>query len=375
MKSKMSQSEVLAQYKHETEENYTMLTSYRIKDKEELKNDLKAWHNGKCRRPVFQTSKDTWNYVPVLCNYGKSCIKGLDCYFSHSKLERSFHPAVYKVKQCSNTSPISADLCLKSSKLCTFYHTENDRRTSGLQLRPFDLSTYKVFKCRLAQCGPDCVNYHNPNEKRRDPNVFSYSHSMCKFVQTDDLMSTNLCKNEDKCRFAHTKNEVLYHDKNYKQDKCQDLYCRLEFCSFVHEGNEEIGMRVRVSVRAVEEVDEAKWVDLNSAALDTSTTEKCFEARSGEERSSDSFSVSLGLGGNVGGLGNEEVGEVKDGSPGFEPCDEEEMRFNSSDYKCQLCRLSEITFLLPGCGALICPQCLTKSCPRCHKPHVVIVRF
>ena len=374
----MSQGAWLTQYKHETEDNYTIITSHQIKDKDELKNDLKGWHNGKYRRPVFQTSQGTWNYVPVLCKYLKNCRKGLECFFSHSRQERLYHPLVYKVQQCTNELSTTSDFCLKSEKLCTFYHTEKDRRTSGLQTRPFDLSTYKIFKCRLTLCDQDCVNYHNMAERRRDQNIFSYSQLMCKFVETGDLMSTNLCKNGDNCGFSHTKNEDLYHLMNYKKTVCESFDCRLEYCSFAHLGKD----LDRVEGRGKECGDEVNWVDASSAHLDTSSTAKCSEVRLGEERSSDCNSVSPLMCGNGNGepVGPEEVvesevSELRDGCPGSEPCQENEMRFDISNYKCQLCRLSEIAFMFNGCGALLCPQCVSKSCPKCQIIHLVIVHF
>ncbi|CDJ33579.1 uncharacterized protein EMH_0016670 [Eimeria mitis] len=69
-------------------------------------------------------------YIPVDCPYARRCANGV-CPFAHTKLEKMFHPIVYKTQKCqmalSDTGP-----CPYINQ-CTFFHTEEDRKQAELE--------------------------------------------------------------------------------------------------------------------------------------------------------------------------------------------------------------------------------------------------
>ena len=87
----------------------------------------------------------------------------------------------------------------------------------------FDLSTYKVFKCPLAEsCYVDyhlCLNYHDEKERRRDPNFLKIERNeYCPNILGDgkNLLVSTKCPAGDFCEFFHSRNELNYDKRNFR---------------------------------------------------------------------------------------------------------------------------------------------------------------
>jgi hypothetical protein len=78
----------------------------------------------------YRRAPDLHNYVPEICplvspDRGGVCKDGDKCAYSHSPLEKLYHPFRYKVFPCENTR--KGIVCTRR-EFCAFYHSESERR-------------------------------------------------------------------------------------------------------------------------------------------------------------------------------------------------------------------------------------------------------
>ncbi|XP_026192871.1 uncharacterized protein LOC34622835 [Cyclospora cayetanensis] len=65
-------------------------------------------------------------YIPVDCPFGTRCCDGA-CPLAHTKLEKIFHPTVYKKQRCQMVQMTQSGRCQYTHK-CAFFHAEEDRQ-------------------------------------------------------------------------------------------------------------------------------------------------------------------------------------------------------------------------------------------------------
>jgi hypothetical protein len=337
--------DIQTQYKDEYTENFEIITTYKILEDEEYANEdaIRLVNNNERRRLPYQIQDDKWNYIPKLCENKWNCRFGLNCHFAHSRLEQIYHPSNFKVKKCENDIIADDDYCLKSGANCTFYHNDYEKRTSGLQKRVFDLSTYKIYKCNKVGCDENCINYHDITERRRDPILFSYSEVPCINVRPGTDFLPRNCENGDYCNLAHSKNEVYYHENNYKKRTCFRVDCRLKYCAFTHVTNETTSETKKV--QDTSEVDSRQFTGFMSNG---SRSASVVSSKHTEHKPEDSSSDFNGV----------DVPEA-----------------DTKIYNCKSCQSSEITYMFTTCGASLCISCLTKVCYICKVAHLNTVKF
>ncbi len=229
------------------------------------------------RRPLFLDGD--WNYYPVMCQKKaregheeqnqaagdqtqqpekKDC-KGEICMQAHNATEINYHPLMYKTRMCDYRTEQECPL-----KYCDRAHNISDLRnivklyysdhqsealmplsesaesfTTGvddtsLSVEPafssplkkilplFDHRRYKARPCPNVHCSDkQCPFFHNPLERRRDPDEFRYGNLVCEKVLVDGHYSDpKACPRGDRCPNCHTKNEFYYHEMNYKVKDC-----------------------------------------------------------------------------------------------------------------------------------------------------------
>eukprot|EP00357_Protocruzia_adherens_P016883 CAMPEP_0115021492 /NCGR_PEP_ID=MMETSP0216-20121206/30925_1 /TAXON_ID=223996 /ORGANISM="Protocruzia adherens, Strain Boccale" /LENGTH=720 /DNA_ID=CAMNT_0002393871 /DNA_START=236 /DNA_END=2398 /DNA_ORIENTATION=+ len=76
----------------------------------------------------FRRAPDHYRYSADDCPQGDNCEKGLRCEYSHSKLEKLYHPHKYKTTICDQSLKGNPNNC-KRSETCAFYHHNSERRT------------------------------------------------------------------------------------------------------------------------------------------------------------------------------------------------------------------------------------------------------
>ncbi|CDJ32694.1 LOW QUALITY PROTEIN: uncharacterized protein EMH_0047020 [Eimeria mitis] len=69
-------------------------------------------------------------YIPVDCPDARRCANGV-CPLAHTKLEKMFHPIVYKTQKCQMALR-DTGRCPYINQ-CTFFHTEEDRKRAALE--------------------------------------------------------------------------------------------------------------------------------------------------------------------------------------------------------------------------------------------------
>ncbi|CDJ59492.1 hypothetical protein, conserved [Eimeria maxima] len=74
-------------------------------------------------------------YIPVDCPLARRCWDGV-CPLAHTKLEKIFHPIVYKTQRCQMALADSGR-CPYINK-CAFFHTEEDRREAELRWKAWE---------------------------------------------------------------------------------------------------------------------------------------------------------------------------------------------------------------------------------------------
>jgi hypothetical protein len=95
------------------------------------------------------------------------------------------------------------------------------------QVSRMSLDTYKINPCPQGKnCNYGlCIHYHYLAEKRRDPQIYKYGPALCR------NLTKGRCSMNDSCKFAHSLNEIYYHDKVYKTSPCIFMQSRQE-CPF-----------------------------------------------------------------------------------------------------------------------------------------------
>jgi len=124
--------------------------------------------------------------------------------------------------------------------------SKKSRRSTKLDTSAIYIDLMTNFKVKepFTQCNHtdteslSCPNYHNPSEKRRPPNIYSYIPVLCDYRIN--------CTIPD-CRLAHTQNEVSFHPNLYKKYPCKNknhagywLEKHRYTCTFLHDSDPEI---------------------------------------------------------------------------------------------------------------------------------------
>lgn len=277
------------------------LLTFRVSACQERCSDVncKAFHPGQRqypRRRPARAANGIWLYLPLRC-IEPECADA-DCCFAHSTIEVLFHPMLYKTKLCDQ-GPLQEGVCTKFGPHCPFIHIEKDgaglaglpyNRNSPLQKPPlmpniesqraykqemrryldtytelpkarthviaqsgsspfpsscFNRASYKVFPCSTPACKKDarCLCYHTPEDRRRAEDQ-QYSQQPCGYVYLGEergFEDTGRCPMGDKCKYAHTENEVYFHKLMYKQKPCLNYLkrssCPHPYCPFLHDRN------------------------------------------------------------------------------------------------------------------------------------------
>lgn len=233
------------------------------------------YENNIRRRPRLVNGK--FNFTDKLCSYASltDCPQGMNCPFSHRvQKEHIYHPSLYKTQLCE--SPLTPDgTCAEFGLHCAKAHGEKDLREpqyepedprlaslaaktrqaskspsemGGLRdgkatdgalpvEREFDEDTKElkvhsdyIYKFRVRECpkhlsgrcpndGHLCFDSHNPEAVRRIPQLirgkFNYLPIRCQY-----MLKGKTCHHAQNCRFAHSKEEVIYHPSKYKTQLC-----------------------------------------------------------------------------------------------------------------------------------------------------------
>lgn len=99
-----------------------------------------------------------------------------------------------------------------------------------------NLQTFKTQMCpnKIPHNLKHCTFFHNPKDKRRQTNFYTYSAETCPHIDS------GVCPYGDICKYSHNKVEELYHPDRYKNKFCSNypnnvLKCEYgRFCSFAH---------------------------------------------------------------------------------------------------------------------------------------------
>mmetsp|Transcript_12234 Transcript_12234/g.17390 ORF Transcript_12234/g.17390 Transcript_12234/m.17390 type:complete len:472 (-) Transcript_12234:236-1651(-) len=125
------------------------------------------------------------------------------------------------------------------------------------QMNPSELAKFRTTWCckRYEHDHNLCRFAHaeiNKGWLRRDPMNYEYSDTMCpntsKITDENSVLHgchLNACPEGNKCRFAHSKEEIDYHPKQYKSCSCESVLkksafnnCKLrDICPFLHPEN------------------------------------------------------------------------------------------------------------------------------------------
>jgi serine/threonine protein kinase len=116
---------------------------------------------------------------------------------------------------------------------------------------PALLSTDDLVKFRTRFCerflqfgecnfGGKCQYSHNMTWRRRSPQKYLYEPRLCEnivwLVSDAGLRRQTIgnCHNGKNCKFAHSREEILYHPLIYKTVMCEDMTCGKFYCPFAH---------------------------------------------------------------------------------------------------------------------------------------------
>ncbi|KAI3384883.1 hypothetical protein SNEBB_008971 [Seison nebaliae] len=139
------------------------------------------------------------------------------------------------------------------------YQNENNLWNDAMHIVCF----YKTKDCtksaHLCRQGFACSDYHQRNDRRRNPFEFFYSSTPCSKVRVNNVWSNpTICPKEDNCKYAHTRHEQQFHPDVYKSTLCHDHennFCpRGQQCAFHHNKIQEQEERTRIREAYVE-----KW--------------------------------------------------------------------------------------------------------------------
>ena len=116
---------------------------------------------------------------------------------------------------------------------------------------PALLSTDDLLKFRTRFCerflqfgecnfGGKCQYSHNMTWRRRSPQKYLYEPRLCDNIvwlaSENGLRRQTIpnCHNGKNCKFAHSREEILYHPLIYKTVMCEDITCGKFYCPFAH---------------------------------------------------------------------------------------------------------------------------------------------
>jgi serine/threonine protein kinase len=122
------------------------------------------------------------------------------------------------------------------------------------QLSSDDLVKFRTRFCerflQYGECnfGGKCQYSHNMAWRRRSPQKYLYEPRMCDNIisygnppvagSPYTCHSVLNCHNGKNCKFAHSREEVLYHPLVYKTLVCEDHHCSKYYCPFGHSHEE-----------------------------------------------------------------------------------------------------------------------------------------
>ena len=189
---------------------------------------------------------------------------------------------------------------------------------------PFDPMTYKTRPCPHAHCqDSQCVFYHCSQDRRRNVNECHYQSKACRCVFVENCWgSPAACRFGDKCTFAHSFYELMYHPHCYKTSECVEKDCtRGVLCWNKHEPvvTKEDDQTVKTVISLYsDKVVECKKLKTSVAAA---------KMRLGKA--------------------------------------EGELQMLRVQLGCCLCKRGTIAAALYPCGDVFCQTCLSASLPRC----------
>ena len=350
-------------FEHEQPLHLMYMKNYRVYKCDENCDRDKCinYHNDQnYRRRPYMSIDGNWNYTPKMCKNPQPCKMADKCRFSHTKEECSYHPLVYKVNECKFSS-LEKGKCSKWGFHCSFAHTEEDRRVKGFQQKnptSFLCESFKTEPCENTHCKlEECLNYHTPLERRRNPIKYSYSVNPCNFVYKDEVFSSpENCPNLDSCELAHTKNEVYYHSGMYKTKDCKANPCYLRFCAFKHPGESIQKSLEEVKATIVEEtkcnepenLQKKNIEDMNDAMQHYFDTIEATEFKNDKDVSVIENSL----------LKDQEIKDEKSTKESI-----------PNKLACKHCKQREIKWVFE-CGTICCGKCIGKICSLCNKKHL-----
>jgi hypothetical protein len=183
------------------------------------------YHSGQNQRrlPVLYKS-GLWNYRPSYCPK-KNCLNKEFCMLAHNTEEIEYHPLIYKTRECKESS--LQGKCTKDGPSCSYSHGDPRPKVDPIQYNNFDVDTYKIYPCEISVYHSHriCENYHNIDERRRNPSKHIYKPVICTNPDCDDV----------DCEYAHNEMEKLYHQDYYKTVPCVSFPCLMSFmCPYMH---------------------------------------------------------------------------------------------------------------------------------------------
>lgn len=235
---------------------------FRIQNLNELiaRNDNQE-ENENCEYRKVSFDNEMVNYIPIECEY--YCKRLVDIYvlekFDEKKLTKREYKNIYNhFKGICIYSHSYKEIFLHQMNISNNNNKSNIVNSIELSIGKKTYSRIlnyicllnskphlqiKTVKCKNGlKCNklPFCFDYHNKYERRRP---ISTENKICDKVFNGKWMNPELCPNDDLCSFFHTKNEMLYDNRNYrKKEKCEkedkEGYCdRGIYCYFMHFNN------------------------------------------------------------------------------------------------------------------------------------------
>lgn len=137
--------------------------------------------------------------------------------------------------------PYRRKFSLASNCACSF-----ERMALPALLSTDDLVKFRTRFCerflQFGECnfGGKCQYSHNMTWRRRSPQKYLYEPRLCEnilsFVGDNGAKRQSLvnCHNGKSCKFAHSREEILYHPLVYKTVMCEDMSCCRYYCPFGH---------------------------------------------------------------------------------------------------------------------------------------------
>ena len=138
--------------------------------------------------------------------------------------------------------------------------------------------------------GGKCQYSHNMTWRRRSPQKYLYEPRLCDniitYVSDSGKKQTMInCHNGKNCKFAHSREEVLFHPALYKTVMCEDPACTRYYCPFAHSvdelvpTNEPIEYIKRCLTDVMDNEDEDD--EFGTSGVDTMQSPDLFDATAG----------------------------------------------------------------------------------------------